>query len=309
MAYIGKSPVIGNFVKLDAITAVNGQAAYTMQNGGSNFTDYESVNQFLVSLNGTIQAPTDSFTVSGSTLTFASNLSTGDVIDFIIVFGNSLSAGTPTDATVTAAKLNTTAVTGQTAETTVADDDTVLIHDTSASALRKMTVSNLTANAGIDGWSSSSGSLLPADASKGIYLGVNSATASNLLDDYEEGTWTPTFTHGGSAVSNVTVNKAHYTKIGRLVWVTMNARYTGSNLTGGDLIGAGLPFTSSANNVLGVTGAYIHDPGSGTSNYDSGIAGSHDSNTNFFLVVTPGGRYQQRWLQNYYLSFACWYFV
>ena len=108
MAYIGKTPVIGNFVKLDAITAVNGQAAYTMQNGGSNFTDYESVNQFLVSLNGTIQAPTDSFTVSGSTLTFASNLSTGDVIDFIMVFGNSLSAGTPTDATVSLAKLSAT---------------------------------------------------------------------------------------------------------------------------------------------------------------------------------------------------------
>jgi len=111
MAYIGKSPVIGNFVKLDAITAVNGQAAYTMQNGGSNFTDYESVNQFLVSLNGTIQAPTDSFTVSGSTLTFASNLSTGDVIDFIMVFGNSLSAGTPTDATVSTAKIVNDAVT------------------------------------------------------------------------------------------------------------------------------------------------------------------------------------------------------
>ena len=79
-----------------------------MQNGGSNFTDYESVNQFLVSLNGTIQAPTDSFTVSGSTLTFASNLSTGDVIDFIMVFGNSLSAGTPTDGTVSLAKLTAT---------------------------------------------------------------------------------------------------------------------------------------------------------------------------------------------------------
>ena len=91
MAYLGRQPVIGNFVKLDSITVVNGQAAYTMQNGGSNFTDYESVNQFLVSLNGTIQAPTDSFTVSGSTLTFASNLSTGDVINFVIVFGNSLS--------------------------------------------------------------------------------------------------------------------------------------------------------------------------------------------------------------------------
>ena len=108
MAYLGRQPVIGNFVKLDAITAVNGQAAYTMQNGSVNFTDYSTVNQFLVSLNGTIQSPGSSFTVSGSTLTFASNLSTGDVIDFIIVFGNSLSAGTPTDGSVSLAKLSAT---------------------------------------------------------------------------------------------------------------------------------------------------------------------------------------------------------
>ena len=111
MAYIGKTPVIGNFVKLDAITVVNGQAAYTMQNGGVNFTSYDNVNQFLVSLNGVLQAPTDSFTVSGSTLTFASNLSTGDVIDFVLVLGNSLDIGTPSDNTVTTAKINDNAVT------------------------------------------------------------------------------------------------------------------------------------------------------------------------------------------------------
>ena len=110
MAYLGRQPVLGNFVKLDAITVVNGQAAYTMQNGGVNFTDYTTVNQFLVSLNGTIQAATDSFTVSGSTITFASNLSTGDVIDFIIVFGNSLSAGTVSDSAITTAKLANSAV-------------------------------------------------------------------------------------------------------------------------------------------------------------------------------------------------------
>ena len=74
MAYIGKQPAIGNFVKLDAISVVNGQASYTMQNGGANFTEYSNVNQFLVSLNGILQSPTDSFTVSGSTITFASNL-------------------------------------------------------------------------------------------------------------------------------------------------------------------------------------------------------------------------------------------
>mgnify|MGYP001196113958 CR=1 FL=1 len=106
MAYIGKTPITGNFVKLDAISVVNGQAGYTMNNGGSAFTDYENVNQFLVSLNGILQAPTTSFTVSGSTLTFASNLATGDVIDFVIVLGNTLDIGTPSDATVTDAKAN-----------------------------------------------------------------------------------------------------------------------------------------------------------------------------------------------------------
>ena len=108
MAYIGKQPIIGNFVKLDAISVVNGQASYTMQNGGANFTAYETVNQFLVSLNGILQAPTTSFTVSGSTITFASNLVTGDVIDFIIVLGNTLDIGTPSDNTVSLAKLTAT---------------------------------------------------------------------------------------------------------------------------------------------------------------------------------------------------------
>ena len=130
MSYIGRQGVIGNFVKLDSITAVNGQAAYTMQNGSVNFTDYSTVNQFLVSLNGTIQSPGSSFTVSGSTLTFASNLSTGDVIDFIIVFGNSLSAGTPTDGTVTAAKINNDIISGSTElATEPADTDEFLVSD------------------------------------------------------------------------------------------------------------------------------------------------------------------------------------
>ena len=130
MAYLGRQPVIGNFVKLDSITTVNGQAAYTMQNGGVNFTSYDNVNQFLVSLNGVLQAPTDSFTVSGSTLTFASNLSTGDVIDFVLVLGNSLDIGTPSDNTVTAAKLNNDIISGSTElASEPADTDEFLVSD------------------------------------------------------------------------------------------------------------------------------------------------------------------------------------
>ena len=103
MPYIGKEPTVGNFQKCDAISVVNGQAAYTLQVGGTNVVP-ESVNHMLVSLNGILQAPTDSFTVSGSTLTFASNLATGDVIDFVIILGNVLDVGVPTDGTVTHAK-------------------------------------------------------------------------------------------------------------------------------------------------------------------------------------------------------------
>ena len=110
MAYIGKEPIVGNFQVCDAISVVNGQAAYTMQVSSTNVVP-ESANHMLVSLNGILQKPNSSFTVSGSTITFASNLATGDVIDFIMVFGNSLSAGTPTDATVTTAKLADSAVT------------------------------------------------------------------------------------------------------------------------------------------------------------------------------------------------------
>jgi len=104
MAYIGKTPIVGNFQKCDAITVVNGQAAYTLQVSSTNVVP-ESVNHMLVSLNGILQAPTTSFTVSGATLTFASNLATGDVIDFVILLGNVLDLGTVSDATITKAKL------------------------------------------------------------------------------------------------------------------------------------------------------------------------------------------------------------
>ena len=104
MAYIGKTPVIGNFQKCDSISVVNGQAAYTLQVGGANVSP-QSENHMLVSLNGILQAPVDSFTVSGSTLTFASNLITGDVIDFVMILGNVLDLGVPSDNTVSTAKI------------------------------------------------------------------------------------------------------------------------------------------------------------------------------------------------------------
>jgi hypothetical protein len=107
MAYIGKTPVIGNFQVCDAITVVDAQAAYTMQVGGVDVSP-ETANHMLVSLNGILQAPTTSYTVAGSTITFASALETGDVIDFIQILGNVLDLGVPSDNTVSLAKLTAT---------------------------------------------------------------------------------------------------------------------------------------------------------------------------------------------------------
>ena len=253
MAYIGKEPIIGNFVKLDAITAVNGQAAYTMQNGGSNFTDYSTVNQFMVSLNGTIQSPGSSFTVSGSTLTFASNLSTGDVIDFIMVFGNSLSAGTPTDGTVTNAKINyPLAESGATVSTfnRTSSDGKILELQKDGSAVGNISSHSsggirVESEHSLELKSSATNGLRLDDAGifrpqtdnvtdvgkssnrfKDLYLSGNiylgGTGSANALDDYEEGTWTPGFTNfsGSGGESGPTSPEGYYTKIGDLVFAS-----------------------------------------------------------------------------------------
>ena len=137
--YIGKTPTVGNFQVCDAISVVNGQAAYTLQVGGSN-VEPESANHMLVSLNGILQKPGSSFTISGSTMTFASNLATGDVIDFVQILGNVLDIGQPSDDTVTAAKINNDVISGQTALTSSPDDtDELLISD--AGTIKRIDVS------------------------------------------------------------------------------------------------------------------------------------------------------------------------
>ena len=141
MAYIGKTPTVGNFQVCDAIAVVNGQAAYTLQVGGVNVAP-ESANHMLVSLNGILQKPGSSFTISGSTMTFASNLATGDVIDFVQILGNVLDIGQPSDDTVTAAKLNNDVISGQTElAATPADTDELLISD--AGTIKRIDFSHL----------------------------------------------------------------------------------------------------------------------------------------------------------------------
>ena len=151
MAYIGKQPTVGNFVKLDAIVT-SATATYNLLNGGVAYSP-QSANHCIVSLNGVIQEPTSAsnvggFTISGSTIVFTSALTATDVIDFILVLGDVLNIGTPSDATVGFSKVTSNLITGATAETSIAGGDSILIYDDSATALRKMTRTNFVSGLG-----------------------------------------------------------------------------------------------------------------------------------------------------------------
>ena len=83
----------------------------------------------------------------------------------------------------------------------------------------------------------------------GITFGSDTS-ADNVLDDYEEGTWTPAyeFTGGGTVTNGV--RGGNYLKVGNLVLIGFNLRSTGVSGVSGSLQISGLPFV-----VKNATGA------------------------------------------------------
>ena len=107
MAYIGRdTDKISNVEVLDNIT-FDGSSSYTLQKGGSNFTP-SSANTILLSIDGVVQA--GNFTVSGSTIDFGTAVAGTSTCDFILHYGVGLIT-TPSDGSVTEAKIGTGAVT------------------------------------------------------------------------------------------------------------------------------------------------------------------------------------------------------
>jgi hypothetical protein len=97
------------------------------------------------------------------------------------------------------------------------------------------------------------GNLVIGTAGKGIDFSANPNPAgmtSELLNDYEEGTWTPTVASSvGSITSSTSTGK--YTKIGRQVTIELSVSVT-NNGTGADSIRiGGLPFTAESTGYAG----------------------------------------------------------
>lgn len=115
MPFIGQNPSVGAYNILDDITiGSNTNGPFNLLLNGTAFKP-ESANHLLVSLNGVIQKPGSSFTVSDSQITFVTSsgtLTTSDNIDFIMALGNVLDVGAPSDGSISTNKIASNAVTG-----------------------------------------------------------------------------------------------------------------------------------------------------------------------------------------------------
>jgi hypothetical protein len=149
-------------------------------------------------------------------------------------------------------------------------------------------------------------------ASAGVAIGGTGS--ANTLDDYEEGTWSPTLTSSSGASRSVDSQVSRYTKIGRICYVSSQIGTIGalSGSNSGTLRIGGLPFNYNGSQSKSITGdvrfQFVNLPSgiiqttmiqnsSGTSNlwffsntFDDGSAGelgisSFGTNSNIILSL------------------------
>ena len=108
MSYLGNTLLTGNFTELTdfsgSFDSSTTQFALTTSLGSLAVTPIVEA-ALLISINGVIQEPTTDYTVSGTNITFTSAPDSGDTF-FGVVMGRQLDIGTPSDQTVTSAKLS-----------------------------------------------------------------------------------------------------------------------------------------------------------------------------------------------------------
>jgi hypothetical protein len=88
----------------------------------------------------------------------------------------------------------------------------------------------------------------------------SASSNANTLDDYEEGTWTPTILFGGANTSaTYTFQVGTYTKIGNVVYYQAYVQESTASTSSGSLTVGGLPFTSRNTSNLYMVGAAALD--------------------------------------------------
>ena len=110
MAYIGRqSGNIGNYVRCNTITPDGSTTTFALTNVLDNTAIAPGTeNNVICSVSGVIQAPGSAFSIDGTNIVFSAAPLSTDVVDFVLVLGETVTIGTPSDGTVAAAQVHST---------------------------------------------------------------------------------------------------------------------------------------------------------------------------------------------------------
>ena len=181
MPFIGNQPALSytSFAKQDFTTSAT--TSYTLDHPVTN------ENEIALFINFVRQEPTTAYTASGTSLTLTSATSASDDM-YCVFLGKAVQTVNPPNSSVGNSQLDVSAINSQTAETSIAGGDEVLIYDTSASALRKMTRTNFVSGVGGDNtpafqaFSSSSAQSIPHDSHTKITFTEEIFDTNNAYD-------------------------------------------------------------------------------------------------------------------------------
>jgi hypothetical protein len=103
MAYLGNTPQIGQYRKMDNLTFNGSTQTFNITVGGVSFVP-PTVFAMLVVLDGVPLNPGVDFSISAATISFAVAPATNTPF-FALLFGDTLYTGTPSDSTVINSKI------------------------------------------------------------------------------------------------------------------------------------------------------------------------------------------------------------
>jgi len=228
MAYIGIQPAekFTSFATQEFSTSAT--TSYTLDHAVAN------ENEIALFINNVRQQPGSgkAYTASSTTLTLSAATASTDTM-YCVFLGRALQTVTPATNSVTTSMLSINGgelnLDADKDTSITADTDDQIDFKTGGTDRLKIDSTDVTV---------STGNIVFGTANKGVYLGVTSATAANLLDDYEEGTWTP-------ALDSVSESNASgdYTKIGNVCTAKFKISSDGS---GSNINITGFPFTSDS---------------------------------------------------------------
>jgi hypothetical protein len=229
MPYIGREPNFQNFFR-DVFNGGGASHALTYTPG--------TADALLVFVDGVYQRPTTDYTVSGSTLTPVSAFPSGTGNVVVVYLGVRGDVATPANGTITGAMLSSGNMTSAQLAAALSDETGTgsAVFSASPTFTGTLTAAAITGTGLLDLSGASAGQIkFPASQ--------NASANANTLDDYEEGTWTPT--DGSGAGLSFTNNYGWYTKVGQLVTAAFNLAYP-ANANGSNSTINGLPFTVAA---------------------------------------------------------------